>query len=183
MDVIGLYLVEDLFLRRMKKILVTGGAGYIGSHTYVELVNAGYDPIVVDNFSNSERNVISALEKIMGKTVKLYDIDCADYDSFSSIFEKEDIDGIIHFAAYKAVGESMRQPYKYYHNNVNSTLNVLEAMKKFNVHKLVFSSSCTVYGQPDVLPVSENSPLVKAESPYGHTKQISEDIILQYQNI
>lgn len=168
----------------MKKILVTGGAGYIGSHTYVELCNAGYEAVIVDNFSNSDRKVLKALEKITGKSVNVYDVDCTDVSSLREVFEKEgDIFGIIHFAAFKAVGESVRDPFKYYNNNINSTLNVLELMKKYNVEKLVFSSSCTVYGQPDVLPVTEESPTVKAESPYGHTKQINEEMIGQYLRI
>lgn len=168
----------------MKKILVTGGAGYIGSHTYVELCNAGYEAVIVDNFSNSDRKVLKALEKITGKSVNFYDADCTDVTSLREVFEKEgDIFGIIHFAAFKAVGESVRDPFKYYNNNINSTLNVLEMMRLYNVEKLVFSSSCTVYGQPDVLPVTEESPTVKAESPYGHTKQINEEMISQYLRI
>lgn len=165
----------------MKKILVTGGAGYIGSHTYVELCEAGYEAVVVDNFSNSEKSVVSALEKITNTKVKLYECDCTDLDALRKVFESEgNIDGIIHFAAFKAVGESVRDPYKYYHNNIASTLNVLQIMKERKIDKLVFSSSCTVYGQPDKLPVDENTPLVKAASPYGHTKQINEEMIAQY---
>ena len=168
----------------MKKILVTGGAGFIGSHTCVELIDAGYEPIIIDNFSNSDEKVIDALKIITGKSIKVYNLDCADFASFEALFKSEkEIDGIIHFAAYKAVGESSRDPFKYYQNNVNSTLNVLEAMKQFGVKKLVFSSSCTVYGQPDELPVNESSPVVSAASPYGHTKQINEDMIFQYQKI
>ncbi len=166
----------------MKKILVTGGAGFIGSHTCVELIDAGYEPIIIDNFSNSDIKVLDALEVITGKAIKFYDLDCAEFTSFETLFKAEsEIHGIIHFAAYKAVGESTKDPFKYYHNNINSTLNVLEAMKLYGVHKLVFSSSCTVYGQPNKLPVTESSPIVRAASPYGHTKQINEEMIFEYQ--
>ena len=168
----------------MKKILVTGGAGYIGSHTYVELCNAGYEAVIVDNFSNSDRKVLKSLEKITGKSVNVYDADCSNVSSLRDVFEKEgDIFGIIHFAAFKAVGESVRDPFKYYNNNINSTLNILEMMRLYDIEKLVFSSSCTVYGQPDDLPVTEESPTVKAESPYGHTKKINEEMIGQYLRI
>ena len=162
----------------MKKILVTGGAGYIGSHTVVELHNAGYEPIILDNFSNSNENVIAAIKKIIEIDVQVYRVDCTDMDALRTVFEQEkDIAGIIHFAAFKAVGESVRDPYKYYHNNISSTLNLLKLMKELNIVNFVFSSSCTVYGQPEILPVDEKTPLVEAESPYGHTKQVCEDMI------
>ena len=165
-----------------KKILVTGGAGYIGSHTVVSLVEAGYEAVIVDDFSNSQKSVIDNLNEITGIRLKVHEVDCADFDALNKVFEIErEIDGVIHFAAYKAVGESVRNPFKYYYNNINSTLNVLEAMRRHKVKNFVFSSSCTVYGQPDSLPVSEDSPIKPAESPYGHTKQICEDIILRFE--
>ena len=165
-----------------KKILVTGGAGYIGSHTVVSLVEAGYEAVMVDDFSNSQKSVIDNLNEITGRRLKVHEVDCADFDALNKVFEIErEIDGVIHFAAYKAVGESVRNPFKYYYNNINSTLNVLEAMRRHKVKNFVFSSSCTVYGQPDSLPVSEDSPIKPAESPYGHTKQICEDIILRFE--
>ena len=164
--------------------MVTGGAGYIGSHTCVELHEAGYEPILVDNFSNSDRIVVDNLREIIGQDIVLYDVDCGDWESFSEVFEKQkDLSGIIHFAAFKAVGESYRNPFKYYRNNVNSTLNVLEAMRVYKIEDLVFSSSCTVYGQPEQLPVSEKSPIAEPASPYGHTKQMNEEMIFEYQKI
>ncbi|PLK45570.1 UDP-glucose 4-epimerase GalE [Emticicia sp. TH156] len=159
------------------KILVTGGAGFIGSHTVVELVNAGYDPVIIDNFSNSEKTMLQGLEKILDKSVKYYENDCNDIASLEKICAEENIEGIIHFAAYKAVGESVQQPLKYYENNIGSTLNVLEVMLKLNIKNLVFSSSCTVYGQPDSIPVTEDTPRKPAASPYGNTKTICEDIL------
>ncbi len=168
----------------MKKILVTGGAGYIGSHTCVELVDAGYEPVIIDNFSNSDRSVIPSLYQLLGRDVNVYDYDCSDYDSLKSMITEEgDIYGIIHFAAFKAVGESYRNPFKYYQNNLNSTINVLEVMREFEIKNLVFSSSCTVYGQPEELPVSEESPIAEAASPYGHTKQMNEEMIREYQKL
>lgn len=165
-----------------KKILVTGGAGYIGSHTCVELINAGYEPIIVDNFSNSERFVIDRIKEISGKEVKLIEGDCSDEELLVNELRSENLAGIIHFAAYKAVGESTKLPLKYYTNNINTTTAVLSAMKKLGCKNLVFSSSCTVYGQPEQLPVTEKSPIKPAESPYGRTKQICEDIISDYKN-
>ena len=166
------------------KILVTGGAGYIGSHTYTALLEEGYRAVIADNFSNSDQSIIRGLEEITGEEAKLYRVNCADYAAFKEVFEKEgDISGIIHFAAFKAVGESVKQPRKYYENNVESTLNVLEAMREFSVRDLVFSSSCTVYGEPDALPVTETTSIKPAMSPYGHTKQIGEDMIRQYEKI
>lgn len=161
-----------------KKILVTGGAGYIGSHTVVELAAANYIPVIIDNFSNAEKTVITALEKLIGEPVKLYEGDCTDADFMQDVFAREkQISGVIHFAAYKAVGESVQQPLKYYENNVGSLVLLLKVMKQFGVQNLVFSSSCTVYGEPDTLPVTENSPKKPAQSPYGNTKQICEEII------
>jgi len=162
----------------VKKILVTGGAGYIGSHTVVELVAAGFTPVIIDNFCNSERYIVDRVEELTGTNIALYEGDCNDLAFLKSVFEKEkDIKGAIHFAAYKAVGESVGQPLKYYSNNVGSTVTLIEALIAYNAPLLVFSSSCTVYGQPDVLPVTEETPRKEAESPYGNTKKICEDII------
>lgn len=161
-----------------KKIIVTGGAGYIGSHTVVELFNAGYEPVIIDNFSNAEKRTLEGIRQIIGREVKLYEGDCMDKIFLAKVFEQEEpIDGIIHFAAYKAVGESVRDPLKYYRNNIDSTLALLEIMPGFNIKNFVFSSSCTVYGQPEQLPVTEDTPKQPAESPYGNTKQICEEII------
>ena len=161
-----------------KKILVTGGAGYIGSHTVVALHGSGYLPVIVDNFSNSSKSVMQGLEKITGVNFPLYEIDCNDKKAMQQVFEQEEsIQGVIHFAAYKAVGESVQEPLKYYKNNIGSLLVLLELMEQFQVHNLVFSSSCTVYGQPDELPVTEKTPTQPASSPYGRTKQMCEDIL------
>jgi UDP-glucose 4-epimerase len=160
------------------KILVTGGAGYIGSHTVVELVQAGYEPIIVDNFSNSKESVLDGLRDILGREVPCYHIDCGDAGALREVFQKEsDIKGVIHFAAYKAVGESVQKPLMYFQNNVGSLLTLLEVMPEFGIENLVFSSSCTVYGVPDALPVTEDTPTKPASSPYGRTKQMCEDII------
>lgn len=160
------------------KIIVTGGAGYIGSHTVVELAKAGYEPVIIDNFENAEKRAVSGIQEILGRTVKVYEGDCNDYHFVENMLEQEGpVDGIIHFAAYKAVGESVQQPLKYYKNNLGSLLVLLELMPKWQVPKLVFSSSCTVYGQPDQLPVTEQTPKKPAESPYGNTKQVCEEII------
>lgn len=162
------------------KILVTGGTGYIGSHTTIELIQNGFDVVVVDALFNSSEKSIDAIEQITGKRPDFEAFDLADYDRTDDFFNRHrDIKGVIHFAAHKAVGESVNEPLKYYRNNLLSLMNVLEAMKKYDVHNIVFSSSCTVYGQPDPenLPVSENAPIKKAESPYGNTKQIAEEIL------
>ncbi|MCB0761109.1 MAG: UDP-glucose 4-epimerase GalE [Flavobacteriales bacterium] len=162
----------------MIKILVTGGAGFIGSHTVVELVNGGFQPVIVDNFCNSHRSVIGNLEEITKQQLIVYDVDCTDELAMRQIVtEHPDLQGAIHFAAYKAVGESVRFPHKYYHNNINSLLVLTRVMDAFGIRNLVFSSSCTVYGQPDQLPVSEETPYQLAESPYGYTKQICERIL------
>ncbi|MGI9545146.1 MAG: UDP-glucose 4-epimerase GalE [Cyclobacteriaceae bacterium] len=161
-----------------KKILVTGGAGYIGSHTVVALANAGYEAIVIDDLSNSKASVISSLEQILQTPITFYQHDCNDPSFLNNVFEKEErIVGAIHFAAFKAVGESVAYPLKYYRNNLDSLITLLSTMKMQQVAHLVFSSSCTVYGQPEQLPVTEESPRKNAESPYGNTKKISEDII------
>jgi UDP-glucose 4-epimerase len=162
----------------MKKILVTGGAGFIGSHTCVELFAAGYLPVVVDNFSGSDRRVKDALAKILGMALPVYEIDCCDAVALREVFRKEGpIEGAIHFAAYKSVGASVNQPLEYYANNLGSLVTLLQVMREENVRRFVFSSSCTVYGQPDELPVTEESPMKPAESPYGRTKQFCEAVI------
>ena len=159
-------------------ILVTGGTGYIGSHTAVELLNEGYDVVMIDNLSNSEQWIAERIETITGKKVSLHIFDLCDSIKLREMLTKTpNIKAIIHFAAYKAVGESVEKPLNYYRNNVVSLLNVLEAMKEFAIPNIVFSSSCTVYGQPEILPVTELSPILKATSPYGNTKQMCEDII------
>ena len=160
------------------KILITGGTGYIGSHTAVEMIEAGYELIIVDNLSNSQIDVLNGIEKITGKKPEFHKIDLSNEQETITFFNKNNnIDVIIHFAAYKAVGESVEKPIMYYKNNLNSLMNILTAMKKYNINNLIFSSSCTVYGQPDKLPVTEQSPIKKADSPYGNTKQIAEEII------
>ena len=162
----------------MAKILVTGGTGYIGSHTVVELQNAGFEVVVVDNLSNSNIEVLSGIEKITGIRPAFENIDCTDYVNLDRMLEKHSgIEAIIHFAASKAVGESVQKPLLYYRNNVGSLLNLMQLMPIHNIHNIVFSSSCTVYGQPDVLPVTESAPIKPALSPYGNTKQICEEII------
>ncbi|MFA6713687.1 MAG: SDR family NAD(P)-dependent oxidoreductase, partial [Bacteroidales bacterium] len=168
-------------------VLVTGGSGYIGSHTTVELIQAGYNVIILDNLSNSEESVIDGIKKITGKDVIFEKVDCCDKESLEKIFNKYSFTSIIHFAANKAVGESVKEPLMYYSNNVESLINILEMMRKYNVENIVFSSSCTVYGQPEILPATEETPRTPAMSPYGNTKQICEDIlrdsISAYQNI
>lgn len=161
-------------------ILVTGGTGFIGSHTTVELQQAGYDVVVVDNLSNSKESVLDGIEQITGIRPAFEKVDLKDFAATEQVFKKyPKIDGIIHFAASKAVGESVQKPLMYYRNNVVSLLNLLELMPKYNVKGIIFSSSCTVYGQPtpDHLPVTESTPIQKATSPYGNTKQVNEEII------
>lgn len=164
-------------------ILVTGGTGFIGSHTTVELQQAGYDVVIVDNLSNSSASVVDGIEKITGIRPAFEQVDCCDYANLEGVFQKySNIKGIIHFAASKAVGESVEKPLLYYRNNLNSLINLLELMPKYDVKGIIFSSSCTVYGQPDpkFLPVTEEAPIKKAESPYGNTKQVNEEIIQDY---
>lgn len=164
-----------------EKILVTGGTGYIGSHTVVELQNSGYEVVIVDNLSNSRADVVDNIEKVSGIRPSFEALDCLDYEGLDALFTKyEGIKGIIHFAASKAVGESVQKPLLYYRNNLVSLINLLELMPKHGVEGIIFSSSCTVYGQPDVLPVTEEAPIKAAESPYGNTKQINEEIIRDY---
>jgi UDP-glucose 4-epimerase len=160
------------------KILVTGGTGYIGSHTVVELLQQGYDVIIVDNLSNSSAGVIEHIAMITGIKPELQVFDLCDAIKTERLFgENHDIVAVIHFAASKSVGESVQKPLKYYRNNLLSTINLVESMVKYKVKNIAFSSSCTVYGQPEKLPVTEQTPLMKAESPYGNTKKIMEDII------
>ncbi len=160
------------------RILVTGGAGYIGSHTVVELQNARYEVVVIDNLSNSNADVIDGIERITGIRPAFEILDCNDLAGLKSLFGKyPGIKGIIHFAASKAVGESVHKPLLYYRNNLVSLINLLELMPEYKVEGIVFSSSCTVYGQPDILPVDEQAPIKPALSPYGNTKQINEEII------
>ena len=164
-------------------ILVTGGTGFIGSHTTVELQQAGYKVVIIDNLSNSSASVVDGIEKITGIRPAFEQVDCCDMDGLEGVFQKyEGIKGIIHFAASKAVGESVEKPLLYYRNNINSLINLLELMPKYGVDGIIFSSSCTVYGQPteDNLPVTEKAPIQKALSPYGNTKQINEEIIQDY---
>lgn len=171
-------LKKKTFLDRMsKKVIVSGGAGFIGSHTVVELCQDGYVPVIVDDFSNTDERILNGLQKILGFSPILYKQDCTDVTAMRIIFEKEKPEAIIHFAAFKAVGESVAEPVKYYRNNLDSLLTLLELMKEFRVRNLVFSSSCTVYGQPSKLPVNEDSELLEATSPYGYTKQVCERII------
>jgi UDP-glucose 4-epimerase len=162
---------------KVHKILVTGGAGYIGSHTVVELISAGYEPIIIDNYSNSTPEVIKNLETLCDRKIVNYTADCNDEHELEKIFSEHTISGVIHFAAYKAVGESVEKPLKYYKNNIGSLVSILKIMKKFSVPAIVFSSSCTVYGQPNHLPVSENAAIMPANSPYGYTKQVCESIL------
>jgi UDP-glucose 4-epimerase len=160
------------------QILVTGGTGYIGSHTVVELQKNGIEVVIIDNLSNSTRDVVSSIEKITGIRPLFEEFDICDKEKVKAFFNKyTDIKGVIHFAAFKSVNESVDLPLKYYHNNIFSLINLLEEMKSHHINSFVFSSSCTVYGQPDHLPVTEEAPLKKAASPYGNTKQICEDII------
>jgi len=160
------------------KVLVTGGAGYIGSHTVVELVAAGHTPVIVDNFCNSEKWIIDRIQEISGVRPVVYEGDCADVTFLSNVFETEpDIDSVIHFAGYKAVGESVENPLKYYRNNLNTLVTLLEVMHRYGTKKLVFSSSATVYGEPETNPIAETASRKKSESPYGATKAMCEDII------
>lgn len=163
----------------MKKdtVLVSGGAGYIGSHTTVALIEAGYDVVVIDNFSNSEPSAIEGVEKILGRKITFEQVDTCDKAALRGVFERHEFSTVIHFAAYKAVGESMHEPLKYYQNNLVSYMNILELMKEFKRPNVLFSSSATVYGEAEVLPVTEKTPRQPATSPYGNTKQMAEDIL------
>ena len=176
----GNYQNDNLKATMKQTILVTGGTGFIGSHTTVELQNAGYQVVIVDNLSNSNEKVVDGIEKITGIRPAFEKVDCCDYAAMERVFQKYPaIEGVIHFAASKAVGESVEKPLLYYRNNILSLVNLLELMPKYQVKGIIFSSSCTVYGQPDPenLPVTEDAPIKPAESPYGNTKQINEEII------
>ena len=158
-------------------ILVTGGAGYIGSHTVIELVNAGYDVVVADNLCNSSKESMNRVEEITGKAVKFYEVDILDKEGLTKVFENESIDSVIHFAGLKAVGESVAKPWLYYNNNITGTLVLLEVMNAFNVKNIVFSSSATVYGSPAEIPITENCPKGEITNPYGQTKSMIEQIL------
>ena len=160
-----------------KRVLVTGGTGYIGSHTTVELLEAGYEVVIVDNLSNSERFVLKGIQKITGQRVPFHKVDCCSLSRLRAVFKQYKFDAVIHFAASKAVGESVEKPLLYYRNNLTSLMNILTLMRETGVPNLVFSSSCTVYGQAEKLPVSEQTPRREATSPYGNTKHMCEDII------
>ena len=161
-----------------KKVLVSGGAGYIGSHVTVELINAGYEVVVADNMSNCDMTCFEGVKKIVGRDdIPFYQIDCCDYEAVDKLFTEQKIDAVIHFAAFKAVGESVAEPIKYYRNNLVSFLNILEVSKKHGGCNVLFSSSATVYGEAEKLPVTEESPRLPATSPYGNTKQMCEDIL------
>lgn len=161
----------------MTKILVTGGTGYIGSHTVVELINSGYEVVIADNLSNSNKDVLNGITKITEISPIFIKADCTNPKDMQALFQNHKIDAVIHFAASKAVGESVEDPLLYYNNNLNSLLVILNTMRKNKIPAIVFSSSCTVYGQPDRLPVTEQTPRKDAESPYGNTKRICEDIL------
>jgi UDP-glucose 4-epimerase len=158
-------------------ILVTGGAGFIGSHTVVELEAAGHNPIILDDFSNSNKSVLIGLKNIIGKDVSFIEGNCNDIQTLRKVFSENKIEGVIHFAAAKAVGESVENPLKYYDLNVGSLVKLIQVTQEFGVSKIVFSSSCTVYGEPDIIPVTEETPRKPANSPYGNTKTIGEDIL------
>lgn len=164
-------------------VLVTGGAGYIGSHTVVELLNNGYDVVIVDNLSNSKIEVLNRIQKITGKLPTFYQVDCCDKKAFEEVFKKEKIEDVIHFAGLKAVGESVKIPLKYYRNNINSTIVLVELMEQYGVKNLVFSSSATVYGTPEIVPIKEDAPTGKATNPYGKTKCMIEEILSDVQYI
>jgi len=159
------------------KILVTGGAGYIGSHTCVELLNEGFEVVVIDNFSNSKRSSLDAIKKITGKDFKFYEIDYLDKDALNKVFEENKIDAVINFAGFKAVGESVQKPIEYYTNNISGALNLLDVMRKHNVKKFVFSSSATVYGNPEKIPLTEDCKIGGTTNPYGTSKLFIEQIL------
>ena len=162
----------------MGKILVTGGAGYIGSHTVVELLDAGYEVVVVDNLSNSSKESLKRVEEITGKSVSFYENDIADMDAMDKIFSENDIDAVIHFAGLKAVGESVEKPLEYYKNNISGTLNMCEVMRNHDVKNIIFSSSATVYGDPETVPITEECPKGVCTNPYGWTKSMLEQILM-----
>lgn len=163
--------------KKKDTVLVSGGAGYIGTHTTVALIEAGYDVVMIDNFSNSEPSAVEGVEKILGRKVTFEECNTCDIDALRGVFERHEFSTVIHFAAYKAVGESMSEPLKYYQNNLVSYMNILQLMKEFKRPNILFSSSATVYGDAEHLPVTEETPRQPATSPYGNTKQIAEDIL------
>ncbi len=164
-------------MKKKATVLVSGGAGYIGSHTAVELIAAGYDVVIADNLSNSDRTAVEGVRTITGVDVPFVEVDCCDRAAFRKVFEAYDFDSVIHFAASKAVGESVRMPLEYYRNNLTSLMNVIDLMRESGRSNIVFSSSCTVYGEPEKQPVTERTPRKPATSPYGNTKQMCEDIL------
>jgi len=169
-------MIKDIIMA--ERVLVSGGAGYIGSHVTVELINSGYEVVVADNMSNCDMTCFEGVRKITGKDdIPFYQIDCCDYASVAALFDEQHIDAVIHFAAYKAVGESVAKPIMYYRNNLVSFLNILEAAKNHGGCNVLFSSSATVYGEAESLPVTEQTPRLPATSPYGNTKQMCEDIL------
>ncbi len=178
-DLFLYYAIDSFpFLCNMKKVLVTGGCGYIGAHTILDLIENNFEPVCVDNNSRSTTALLQGIKDITGIEVKNYKVDLCNFDDLCAIFnENIDIEGIIHFAAFKAVGESVEQPLMYFENNLSSLINILKCVKEFNIPNFIFSSSCTVYGGPDEIPVTEQSPLKPAESPYGATKQMGEEIV------
>ena len=159
------------------KILVTGGAGFIGSHTCIELIEAGYDVVILDNLINSSKEAVRRVEKITGKTISFYPIDLLDIEGVKDVFDKENIDAVIHFAGLKAVGESVAKPWEYYNNNITGTLNLCYVMREKNVKNIIFSSSATVYGDPKEIPITEECPKGDITNPYGHTKSMLEQIL------
>ncbi len=162
----------------MKKVIITGGTGYIGSHAAVEFLNSGFEPVIVDSLVNSSQEVLTGIEKICNKKPDFYKIDITHEEDLYKVFdENKEASAVVHFAAFKAVGESVNDPLKYYHNNLLGLINILKMMKLFGINYLVFSSSCTVYGQPEVLPVTESSAVIRPMSAYGNTKKINEEII------
>ena len=166
----------------MKKILVTGGLGFIGSHTVVELQNEGFEVVIIDDLSNTTLSVLESITEITGKKPEFHQIDTRKKEDLKTLFDIHKIDGVIHFAAFKAVGESMGKPLDYYENNLSSLIYLLQEMRDRNLDNFIFSSSCTVYGQADELPITEKAPIKAAESVYGNTKQIGEEIIRDASN-
>ena len=162
-------------------ILVTGGAGYIGSHTVVELQNAGYDVVVVDNLANASEKSLERVEKITGKPVKFYKADILDREALNKVFEENKIESCIHFAGLKAVGESVQKPWEYYYNNISGTLVLVDVMRKHNVKNIIFSSSATVYGNPEFIPITEECPKGQCTNPYGWTKSMLEQVLTDIQ--
>jgi UDP-glucose 4-epimerase len=160
-----------------KKILVTGGAGYIGAHSVVELIQSGYEPVIIDDFSKSDSTLLNGIEEIINRKPEFIEGNCSDRHFLRSVFKNHEFSSVIHFAAYKSVGESVQKPLFYYHNNIDSLISLLGIMQEFKVKNLIFSSSCTVYGEPDQIPVGESAPFKRAESPYGATKQMCERIL------